>query len=88
MEKKLFIAFEEARIPHEYLREEDYYETKSVGRGRSDYWCEHCGEIIPEGESHDTHKFYPEFSTYRTHKKCSDKFIESLRTDEDPEIEY
>lgn len=64
---------------HEYLRSEDYYESRSVGtKARSDKTCEHCGKNIPKGEPHKMHHFYPEFDAYATHEKCSDAFIESL----------
>ncbi len=70
------------RIKHEYLKEEDYYETNSVGtRAHSSYSCEHCGSNIPKGTPHSVHKFYPEFQGYRTHHKCDDKFLESLLKD-------
>lgn len=65
---------------HEYLLKEDYYELRGVGtRAKSDKDCEHCGEIIPKGEPHDNHHFYPEFNCYPTHKNCSEAFIKSLR---------
>jgi hypothetical protein len=75
------------RIPHEYLESADFYETISIGGGRSDYDCEECWRTIRKGKGHDHHKFYPDFEGYRTHEKCSDKFLESLRTEEDPERE-
>ena len=64
---------------HEYLKEEDYYETRSIGtKARTDKTCEHCGENIPKGEPHETHKFYPEFSVYATHINCTEDFKKSL----------
>jgi len=79
----------EKRIPHEYLMEEDYYENNSVGdRAKSNYTCEQCFKTIPKGTPHDHHKFYPEFNGYRTHKECSDTFIASLRTKDDPEVDH
>lgn len=64
---------------HEYLKNEDYYESRSVGTGaKSSKTCEHCGGNIPKGEPHDMHHFYPEFTAYSVHKKCYDKFKKSL----------
>ena len=77
---------------HEYLKEEDYYESRSVGKGRTDKTCEHCGKTIPKGSPHEVHHFYPEFESYPTHtmdpitgdslkpgeKSCSELFEESL----------
>lgn len=75
---------ENIRITHEFLKEEDYYENRPVGnRGKSDKYCEHCQKIILKGTPHDVHYFYPEFNAYPTHKKCSDKFKESLLTEEE-----
>lgn len=74
---------ENTRIPHEYLKAEDYYENRPVGKGKSDKPCRHCDKIIPKGIPHDVHYFYPEFNAYPTHKECSDKFGESLRTEEE-----
>lgn len=79
------------RVCHEYLMVENYYESGSVGSGRKGYWCEHCGNAIPKGKSHATHKFYGEdgdWPTYRTHFKCSDDFRDSLRTQEDGTSDY
>lgn len=56
---------------------EDYYETNSVGAGRASYSCEFCSGNIAKGQPSDVHKFYPEFTGYRTHKKCSKAFLES-----------
>lgn len=75
------------RTPHEYLLAEDYYETKGVSSGRDTYYCAHCGGVIRKGSPSDVHKFYPEFDSHRTHVKCSDKFLESLRTEEDGPVE-
>jgi hypothetical protein len=74
---------------HEYLNEEDYYETNSVGAGRSDKWCAHCGGTIKKGTSHRVAKFYPEFASYPLHIKCEADFMESLRPEGyvDPEDE-
>ena len=64
---------------HEYLKQEDYYETRSIGtKARSSKTCEYCGKNIPKGNPHDMHHFYPEFDAYPTHKTCSKSFIESL----------
>jgi ribosomal protein S27AE len=72
------------RIPHEFLMAEDYYESKGVGtRAKSNKSCSHCGKMIPMGEPHDMHHFYPEFNAYATHKDCSADFVASLRTEED-----
>jgi len=54
---------------------EDFYETNSVSKGRDSYSCEYCGGNIKKGTPSDVHKFYPEFQGYRTHPKCSDKFL-------------
>ena len=64
---------------HEFLREEDYYESRSVSKGRSDKRCEHCGERIMMGIPHEMHHFYPEFTAYATHIECSEDFKESLQ---------
>lgn len=76
---------------HEYLSEDEYYEPRSVSRGRSDKTCEFCGRVIPKGTPHEMHHFYPEFDSYPTHtektantnveyggKSCSELFMESL----------
>lgn len=64
---------------HEFLKREDYYESRSVGtKARSNKTCEHCNKSIPKGTPHDMHHFYPEFEAWATHKKCSKPFIESL----------
>lgn len=73
----------EERIAHEYLEAENYYENRPVQSSRTAKWCNHCGGTIPKGSSHDVHHFYPEFSAYPTHKKCTEDFIKSLRTPED-----
>jgi hypothetical protein len=70
---------------HEYLKEEDYYEARSVGSGRSDKTCEHCGGTIKKGTPHLMHHFYPEFTAYATHEGCADDFKASLRTEKDEE---
>jgi hypothetical protein len=75
------------RVPHEYLQREDYYENNPVQKGRMSKICSHCGGNIAKGTAHDVHKFYPEFQSEPTHKKCSAAFIESLRTPEDGPIE-
>jgi hypothetical protein len=64
---------------HEYLKREDLYETREVGKGRSDKTCEHCDKTIKKGTRHKVHHFYPEFADYATHLKCSEDFIASLR---------
>jgi len=64
---------------HEYLTKEEFYETNNVGtKARGDKQCEHCGELIPKGEPHHVHIFYPEFSAFATHSRCSAKFLASL----------
>ena len=64
---------------HEYLKEEDYYESRSVGtKARSDKTCEHCGKTIKQGTPHEMHHFYPEFASYATHKECVEAFKKSL----------
>jgi hypothetical protein len=72
---------------HEYLKAEDFYETRSVGAGRSAKTCEFCGGTIGKGTGHDVHHFYPEFQSYPTHKKCTTDFMASLRTPEDDKQE-
>ena len=69
-----------SEIKHEYLEREYYYESRSVGtRAKSDKICEHCGQIIPKGEPHKMHYFYPEFNAYPTHDRCCESFMESLK---------
>lgn len=68
---------------HKYLREEDYYEDRSVNKGRSTKYCEFCGDDIPIGIPHTMHHFYPEFTAYATHKECEEPFMLILRTDKD-----
>lgn len=64
---------------HEYLKEENYYESRSIGtKAKSSKTCEYCGKSIPKGTPHDQHHFYPEFNAYPTHKKCSEDFKKSL----------
>ena len=64
---------------HEYLLEEEYYESRSVGtKAKFDKTCEYCGKNIPKGKPHEMHHFYPEFYAYPTHLECSEKFKESL----------
>lgn len=72
---------------HHYLKAEDYYESRSIGsKARSDKYCSHCGSIIPKGEPHTIHTFYPEFNAYPTHNCCNDDFKASLLTEEDIKI--
>lgn len=55
---------------------EDYYQTKSVNKGRKEYTCSCCGGPIPENTPSDLHSFYPfDFSGFRTHKECTEKFL-------------
>lgn len=68
----------EAIKEHEYLLKEDHYEIKHIQRGRVDKTCECCGKLIPIGEPHDMHKFYPDFRAYPVHEGCHDKFMKSL----------
>jgi len=63
---------------HEYLKEENYYESKTVKKGRVPKQCEFCNKIIEIGESSETHTFYPEFTAYYTHLKCTNNFKISL----------
>ena len=64
---------------HEYLCEEDYYESRSVGtKARSNKTCEFCGETIIKGIPHKLHHFYPEFKSYPTHIDCEKPFKISL----------
>lgn len=64
---------------HEYLKSENYYESRSVGtKAHSSKTCEYCGKNIPKGEPHEVHHFYPEFATYPTHTKCVKNFMKSL----------
>lgn len=64
---------------HEFLKKEDYYETKKVGvKGRKDKHCEYCHGPIPKGMQHEVHHFYPEFLAYPTHIGCTEPFMESL----------
>ena len=64
---------------HEYLTQENYYESRSVGtKARTNKTCDHCGKDIPKGEPHDMHHFYPEFNAVPTHKNCSEGFKNSL----------
>jgi len=64
---------------HEYLMKRDYYENKPVGtKAKSDKYCAHCGSVIKKGTPHDVHHFYPEFSSYPTHKECTEDFMDSL----------
>ena len=63
---------------HEYLNKESYYENNPVSAGRSNKTCEHCNKTIPKGMPHDVHKFYPEFTSYPTHKKCTPTFLKSI----------
>jgi hypothetical protein len=65
-------------LKHEYLLAEEYYEQHNVGTKAGAWTCEHCGKTIPAGVPHANHKFYPEFSTYRTHHECTEGFIASL----------
>ncbi len=63
---------------HEYLEREDYYESRSVNKGRSDKTCGHCGGNIPIGTPHLMMHFYPEFNSYAVHEECEQPFIDSL----------
>ena len=74
---------ETLRVPHEYLRAEDYYESNQVKSGRKVKTCAHCNKEIPIGTAHDVHKFYPDYNSYSTHKECTDVFKLSLRTSEE-----
>lgn len=66
-------------IPYDGPAKEDYYETNSVGAGRTSYTCEFCNKNIPKGSPSDVHKFYPEYIGVRTHQTCSKKFLSKLR---------
>jgi len=64
---------------HEYLTEENYYESKSVGtKARSHKICEYCGKNIKKGTPHYVAIFYPEYTGYPLHLECEDKFLKSL----------
>ena len=67
---------------HDYLTKENYYEGRSISKGRKAKTCEHCGGSIPIGQAHTMHHFYPEFDAYPTHDRCNEAFIASLRPDE------
>lgn len=69
---------EENISKHEYLKKEDFYETRSVNKGRTDKICDHCGKIIKKGTPHKMAHFYPEFESYALHEKCVEGFIKSL----------
>lgn len=57
----------------------DYYETNHVQKGKSNYTCEFCGKGIGVGNPSAIHKFYPEFSSVRTHTgECENGFINKL----------
>lgn len=69
---------------HEWLRLEDYYESRSTGtKARTNKTCVCCGGSIPKGTPHDMHHFYPEFYAVAVHKNCHDDFMKSLLTEED-----
>lgn len=65
---------------HEYLREEDHYESKDVISSKTYKKCEHCDKEIRIGGPSVTHTFHNggEFVSYHTHVKCEDEFMESL----------
>lgn len=63
---------------HEYFKAEDYYESRSISKGRKTKTCEHCGGAIPIGQPHTMHHFYPEFEAVATHNHCIDAFKASL----------
>ena len=66
-------------LRHEYLKSENYYESKHVGtRAKGDKTCECCFEVIKKGTPHLMHHFYPEFQAYATHIECENAFKESL----------
>lgn len=69
---------EEMDSKHEHLKQEDFYETRTVSAGRKEKTCEVCGKTIKIGQPADMHHFYPEFNSYATHPACSDKFMKSL----------
>jgi len=55
---------------HEYLTNEDHYESSFVSKGRKDKICEHCKKLIPKGTKHEVHKFYDDdggYPNYATH---------------------
>jgi len=69
------------RIPHEYLDDEDSYESSSVGtRAHGDKTCDHCGKVIPKGMPHTMMKFYGDgdYPTYPVHNECEQLFEDSL----------
>ena len=63
---------------HDYLERDDFYEYRTVNKGRSNKTCEHCGLDIPIGTPHLMMHFYPEFASYPVHRACEDEFMESL----------
>jgi len=70
---------------HDYLKKEDYYESRNIGKGRRAKTCEHCGGNIPVGEAHTMHHFYPDFEAAPTHNRCNDAFLASLLPNDEPE---
>ncbi len=56
----------------------DYYESRSVGAGRSSYSCQHCGKRIETGKPSQVHTFYPEFQGYRTHPECTNEWLKKI----------
>jgi len=69
----------ESKMPNTIGESEDYYESQSVSAGRSTYCCAYCGGTIAKGSPSIVHKFYPEFTGERVHKKCSENFLNSYR---------
>lgn len=65
---------------HEHLQDDDYYESSTVKKGRSNKTCEHCGKPIPIGMPHTVHKFYGDgdYPNYPTHNECVENFKKSL----------
>lgn len=46
---------------------EMYYESHTVGKGRTDKDCVYCGKVIPKGQKHTVHKFYGDGGDWPTH---------------------
>ena len=65
------IKFVETPAGYEFNKE-DYYEARSVNKGRSDKSCAFCGKTRPKGQKHTMHHFYPEFTAYPTHDMNAD----------------
>jgi len=67
-------------MKHEFLKQKDYYETRTVSSARKEKDCEHCGDTINIGQAHDVHYFYSDdgFENYPTHNSCTKGFMISI----------